>query len=195
MSQLPLVDCLKLFNRKERYWLLRNALGAGSTLELPLSMGFLEIVLRKVGISSMPDMKNVWWAMDYHFDWLVGALWLYAKGEDIYDKPIPLTEPNIISGSQEDIDFIIAFDSQIVLIEAKLATSWDSEQFKSKCNRLTSLREIIKELNLNIDIKFVIAADKLTSGIEKCHERENIDVNFINISTPADNITTKHIIY
>ena len=27
MREFSLIDCLKLFNRKERYWLLRNALG------------------------------------------------------------------------------------------------------------------------------------------------------------------------
>ncbi len=65
-----LVECLKAFNRKERYWLLRNALGAPA-LELLLSGAFRDR-LGKLLDTDIPS--DAWWAMDYHIDWVFAAL-------------------------------------------------------------------------------------------------------------------------
>jgi hypothetical protein len=65
-----LVECLKLFNRKERYWLIRNALGQNSG-DLPLSDSFRQKLGKEIG-TEIP--VEAWWALDYHIDWLFGAL-------------------------------------------------------------------------------------------------------------------------
>ncbi len=68
-----LVESLEKFNRKERYWLLKNALKSDSMV---LGEEFRKNLGKKIGIS-IPE--NAWWAMDYHLDWLIGAL---SKSEE-----------------------------------------------------------------------------------------------------------------
>ncbi|MDR4308486.1 hypothetical protein IHQ68_17845 [Chelatococcus sambhunathii] len=63
---------LARLNRKERYWLLRDALGEGSAR---LSSNFTA----KFDPKWRPS-PDAWWGMDYHFDWMVAALW--AAGRD-----------------------------------------------------------------------------------------------------------------
>ncbi len=41
--------------------------------------------------------------------------------------------------NQEDIDLLIAFDQTVILIEAKMATSWTNKQMESKFRRMSSL--------------------------------------------------------
>ncbi|MER9920916.1 MULTISPECIES: hypothetical protein [unclassified Mesorhizobium] len=87
---------------------------------------------------------GAWWAIDYHIDWLFGALVL--DGTTDIDWAAPLENPvvshsaepplRLIRGTHEDFDLIIAFDRTIVLIEAKGVTSWGNDQVKSKHQRL-----------------------------------------------------------
>ncbi len=124
---MTLVDALAKFNRKERYWLVRNALGEASKTLDPY---FLD-QLQELGIA-VP--RDAWWAMDYHFDWLAGALHLYQSGGQA--DAVLQNEEGIVKGNQEDLDLIVAFDDTLVLIEAKGDSSWDVEQLDSKRRRL-----------------------------------------------------------
>ena len=81
-----LQQALEQFNRKERYWLLREALGGGSSQKL--SSNFLGKLASALGIGTIDD-SNAWWAMDYHIDWLVGALSLF----DASKKKVEQEEP------------------------------------------------------------------------------------------------------
>lgn len=128
-----LVRALKQFNRKERFWLLSDAIGEPFT---SLNPAFLSKVGDEIGIA-LPS--NPWWAFDYHFDWLHAVLTL-GPAYNLTPLPGPaLNNPPIATGGQEDIDLLIAFDQTIVLIEAKLSTSWTNKQMESKFRRMTSL--------------------------------------------------------
>ncbi|SOC37295.1 hypothetical protein SAMN05892877_10498 [Rhizobium subbaraonis] len=147
-----LVECLRLFNRKERYWLIRNALGEKNQ-ELPLSNSFRER-LGKVIDTNIP--ADAWWALDYHIDWLFGALVLDRTPEDAESKPIEnpcVSEENepprrLIRGNHEDFDFVIAFDRTVVLIEAKGVTSWGNGQLSSKHQRLCEWERFSEQVQI-----------------------------------------------
>jgi len=142
---VTLVESLTAFNRKERYWLIRNALGQRNEAIL-LSTEFRECFKKITGLS-IP--KNAWWALDYHIDWLIGALLVYAGHslDDVGDNPqIAMhsgeLQDRAIQGSQQDFDFVVAFDNVVILIEAKATGAWDNKQFESKCKRLNGLRAL-----------------------------------------------------
>lgn len=132
---MNLVKALARFNRKERYWLIRNALGPSSAR---LDDAFLYKLKLAIGKEVPPD---AWWAMDYHLDWLIGALSLVADEDD--DKSVHQVRPNslnFVTGSQEDMDLVVAFDKVLVLIEAKGESAWSNSQFNSKVARLEAMR-------------------------------------------------------
>lgn len=128
---MNLVKALRQFNRKERYWLIRNALGPGSG---QLGEDFRYAIGALLGIQIPED---AWWAMDYHLDWLVGALALKRDS-----RMIGKAQPNpdtLVQGNQEDIDLVVAFGNTLILIEAKGDTSWSNTQLNSKVPRLENI--------------------------------------------------------
>lgn len=133
---MNIVEALRQFNRKERYWLIRNALGPSSG---QLGEDFRNAIGALLGIQIPED---AWWAMDYHLDWLVGALALERGKQKVGDAlPNPDTSVNkepvaLVQGNQEDIDLVVAFGNTLILIEAKGDTSWSNTQLKSKVRRL-----------------------------------------------------------
>lgn len=128
---MKIVEALKKFNRKERYWVIRNALGPTSN---QLGEGFRADLQRTIGIEIPQD---AWWSIDYHIDWLVGALELFVDGT-IVTKPQDNSN-GLVKGNQEDIDLIVAFGSTLILIEAKGDTSWSNAQLNSKLPRLEAI--------------------------------------------------------
>ncbi|MCR5867732.1 hypothetical protein [Aquincola sp. J276] len=132
MSTPTLVDALKRFNRKERYWLIRNALGPTSER---LDEGFRARLAEAIG-KDIP--ATAWWAMDYHLDWLVGALTLVAQGDRGFEAQS--NDAGLVNGNQEDMDLVVAFDDTLLMIEAKGESAWSNAQFQSKVARLEKLR-------------------------------------------------------
>ena len=125
-----LIEHLRLFNRKERFILLRHTLGVNM---FRLDRGFREGLGGKLGMS-VPDDAYV--AMDYHLDWLQMALHLA-------ELPAPqelIPNERLIGANQQDIDLLVAFDAaastHIVLVEAKMETGWNNQQLDSKAKRL-----------------------------------------------------------
>lgn len=177
MPQLSLTSCLKLFNRKERYWLLRNALG-DENLNLPLGKPFLEKVLEVLPITPPSTTDEIWWGMDYHFDWLAGALKVY--GQQGFGGIAPRKSSvngEVISGTQEDVDFIISFGNHLILIEAKGVTSWNSKQFKSKLNRVETLKKLIVEYRCpDIFIHFILISPKVPKRLPCSAQRILLDI-------------------
>ena len=218
-EELTLCDCLKMFNRKERYWLIQNALGGldekGSIKQLPISYKFLKKIK-----DSLKDEKNVvfpknrhniWWAMDYHLNWIVGALYLLKNGTPFKDNH-NIIIPNISAGSnkfsliesnQEDVDFIIAFDNTIILIEAKGVESWNTKQYERKCERITLIKEVIErsELRGKINVYFVLFSPKEPERLTKyidckdCQEKANKSKNMANVISKCNKpcLKPKHI--
>lgn len=130
---MKLVDALARFNRKERYWLIRNALGPTSAR---LDEAFRDKLKKAIGVDVPVD---AWWAMDYHLDWLVGAL---ALVDD--ESQLDMVRPNtakLIMGNQEDMDLVVAFKNVLILVEAKGETAWSNEQYRSKVARLEKIRQ------------------------------------------------------
>lgn len=106
----PMVNALSRFNRKERFWLLSDAIGVPF---LSLSPLFLDKLQQELNISIPAD---AWWAFDYHIDWLHAALY-FSPNFDLLSEPAP--KPNAekwIQGTQEDVDLIIAFEKTIIFI-------------------------------------------------------------------------------
>lgn len=128
---MHIAEALKKFNRKERYWLIRNALGPSSG---QLGEKFREELKSTIGIE-IP--KNAWWSMDYHLDWLVGALALFEDHE--INVKARDNRAGLVKGNQEDIDLIVAFENTLILIEAKGDTSWSNAQLGSKLPRLEAI--------------------------------------------------------
>ena len=127
-STSDLIKHLRSFNRKERFILLREALGTDV-----LGGAFR----RQLGDSIRVAVPaNAFVAMDYHLDWLQMALYLA-------DNPLPpqrIRNDDLVAGTQEDADLLVAFQShsgtQVVLIEAKVEMAWTNSQLTSKARRL-----------------------------------------------------------
>lgn len=132
-----LISELRSFNRKERYHLVKYATSGNAQEDtgFNLSPDFKKALQDELKIS-IPD--NAYAAMDYHLDWLYASLILtfdYKGTGDKYTR-----DKDCVSGNQEDIDFIIAFEDKdslynIILIEAKADTAWNNDQMESKCEK------------------------------------------------------------
>ena len=129
-----LIEHLAAFNRKERFILLNEALGA-----FALSSEFRE-ALRQCLKLEFEIPAGAYVAMDYHIGWIQMAIHLCnAQAKD--DPYISASEVQGVNDNQQDVDLLVAFTrdsvSHLVLIEAKADTDWDYEQLSSKVNRLS----------------------------------------------------------
>ena len=126
-----LIEHLRSFNRKERFILLREALGSDT-----LGGSFRERLGDCIGVGVPAD---AFVAMDYHLDWLQMALYLAANPS----PPERIRNDGLVSGNQEDADLIVAFSddstTHVVLVEAKVETNWTNSQLKSKAKRLSRI--------------------------------------------------------
>lgn len=155
-----LIEHLRSFNRKERFILLREALGKDT---FTLDEGF------RVRLGSALDLSvpaDAFVAMDYHLDWLQMALYLAATPS----PPSPIPNSDLIKANQEDADLIVAFDREktthVVLLEAKMATGWTNKQLRSKAERL---RLIFGRGRPGVDLAtphFVLASPKESKHID-----------------------------
>lgn len=137
-----LTECLERFNRKERYWLIRNALGDPGAPML-LAPSFLKTLREKTKLE-IPD--DAWWAIDYHIDWLFGALQCFLRRDEK-----GAYHADLLTGSQEDFDFVVAYDRTLILIEAKATGPWRTVQCESKFERLDRLEKtLLKECGLTV---------------------------------------------
>lgn len=132
-----LIDILDQFNRKERYFLIRNVLGIDNFW---VSEKFSDEFFAATGIR-IPDHAKVW--MDFHMDWLAAAItkWRNPSNNGIYCNPGQDNKNKLVQGNQEDVDLLIAFKDDndqyhLVLIEAKGYTGWNNKQMDSKAKRL-----------------------------------------------------------
>ena len=166
-----IIERLKMFNRKERDHLMKFAL-----CDKPEEPRISPALWEMVGNSpTMPEPDEMFIGMDYHLNWLYAALAtahhsdLRSSYKNEWHEDIDAGDGNErpIKRSQEDVDLIIAWTTpkphtlHLVLIEAKLDSSWGSQQFKSKKKRLTLLREDAEARGLNcIDWRFLLMSPK-----------------------------------
>jgi hypothetical protein len=139
---MNLASALELFNRKERNLLFRRALGHKES-RLRLSDTFRTEVQKELAIEhEIP--ADAWWATDFHFDWLAGALKVHAQGKDEASKQqenLSFEERHLVEGNQEDIDLVIATDGHLIMIEAKAYSAWSNSQMASKIERINLLHQ------------------------------------------------------
>jgi hypothetical protein len=135
---LNLLSLLDAFNRKERFFLIRYMLEGDMSLH-PVAK-FRTALGSALSMDIPPDAS--WW-MDYHLDWLYASLAIHEDGGTfdstrVYPSPDPGGKN--VNANQQDIDLLIAFEEQetthVLLIEAKLDTSWKNKQYSSKVARL-----------------------------------------------------------
>lgn len=94
------------------------------------------------------------WAVDYHIDWLFGALTLDRLGHaadtcvrnPVSSKASEAAPGRLIRGTQEDLDLILAFDRTIILTKTKGVTSWGNKQLASKRRRLADWHELSEQV-------------------------------------------------
>lgn len=153
-----LIQRLKDFNAKERYFLIRQVLGIP---EFAIDQKFREALVT-VGIT-IPEEAKTYWAMDYHLNWLYAALHPAPDG-----KPQSNAAKNI-KPNQEDVDFLIAYEADevthIVLLEAKGVTGWTNEQLGSKRERLNNMftPDILAQ---GVQPHFVLISPKESKGLK-----------------------------
>ena len=133
-----LIEHLRSFNRKERFILLREALGSDRVGD-----AFRKRLGEAIGV---PVPANAFVAMDYHLDWLQMALYLARTPNP--PSPIPkqyvLGEgPAEFNANQMDVDLLVAFDegakTHLLLLEAKMETGWTNRQMCKKAKRLRQI--------------------------------------------------------
>lgn len=128
-----LITILKSFNRKERFFLIGQALGNSHFI---LADSFKKKLSDKLELN-IPS--NAFVAMDYHIDWIFASLFLFLNPK----KHPPYKTDGALTATQEDVDLIIAFIDRdiyhLILIEAKGETSWSNKQLNSKSERLKKI--------------------------------------------------------
>ena len=147
-----LIKILESFNRKERFFLVAQALGNPKfTLSREFRLQLGETVgLAEQGIE-IPSCAFA--AMDYHLDWIAASLAKWESGKagkadkSVFSNPGKGDERDI-QGNQEDIDLLVAFKREghyhLILVEAKAYegygyASFDRGQLKSKADRLAKV--------------------------------------------------------
>lgn len=126
-----LIDHLRSFNRKERFILLREALGEQT---FHLAQGFRARLSETIDTAIPVD---AFVAMDYHLDWIQMALYLTATPAPQWPAP----NSGMVEGNQQDVDLLVAFDegdaqTHLILLEAKAETGWTNKQMDEKARRL-----------------------------------------------------------
>ena len=130
-----LIEYLKGFNRKERFFLLGAALG---NPKFRLAEDF-RTDLSKAFHLLIPTIAFV--AMDYHLDWIQASLFFASRDNE--DSLVHRNTPPTITGNSEDVDLIVAFEqgptTHLLFLEAKAETGWTNKQMQSKAGRLSLL--------------------------------------------------------
>jgi len=97
---------------------------------------------------------EAWWATDYHFDWLAGALKTFMTGKGEPER----NSDDLIEATQEDVDFVIAAANHLILCEAKAYGAFDSDQYKRKIRRIKRLygfyEQLKRERESSISVQF-----------------------------------------
>ena len=182
------LEFLEAFNRKERYFLIKEALGSFS-----LSTAYRTQLGHTLRIT-IPE--NAYVAMDYHLTWLYASLFLAGEGVTLSGaiKRVNDNESEIVRGNQEDIDLLVAFDeadvTHVIVIEAKGVTGWTNSQLKSKAKRLMEIFGEAGADRANVKPHFVLTSPKESQGIDSSEwpnwMRENDVVAWMPLTIPSN---------
>ena len=130
---------LSKFNRKERFYVVREATTGGFDLADDFRLRLEE----ELGLT-IPAVET-FMAMDYHLDWIYASLFLCGQTGEVKGKVFDL-DRTLITASQEDVDLLIAAPdlenpgrTNLIMIEAKGDTPWTNKQSESKAKRLNTI--------------------------------------------------------
>ena len=175
-----LIDILELFNRKERFFLLAQALGGRQAEpKLVLSDEFRKELNSKLCINIPKDSdKKIFVGIDYHLDYIAASLVCMKEGSTTgnYNNLRTAGEKDfeIIEGSQRDVDLLVAFREgdtfHLVIIEAKAYSPWTVSQLLPKCERLREIFGNCGKRHLEVKPHFLIVGPAPTKKIiEQSH--------------------------
>ena len=181
-----IIDSLRSFNSKERFFLIGQVLGNPEFLPSPSFRRQLGEAL------DLEIPEAVFSAMDYHLDWLHAALRVTTdnRGVAVYSN-----SERIVKAQQEDIDFLIAFDAagvcHIVLIEAKGVTGWTNSQMRSKAKRLRAILGEDGKKWAGVQPHFVLMSASAPQGFDaamwpRWMTRPEGGVAWLELCIPAD---------
>ncbi|MGU5696294.1 hypothetical protein ACV1D9_03845 [Aeromonas allosaccharophila] len=137
-----LIDNLKSFNRKERFYLIGQMLG---NQEFRMDENQLDEISKLIKVKIPSEYFA---AMDYHLDWIYASLFLTQEhDEKIFPRNFIDNNKKVdlqISGTQEDVDFLLTFvdhenTTHIVMIEAKGDSYFSNAQLNSKNKRFNAI--------------------------------------------------------
>ena len=149
-----LIDILESFNRKERFYLLAQALhghGGSKNPRFQTSKSFRCDLGEAIGIHDQGIFipSDAFVAMDYHLNWVHASLTLARNGGNI-SVEFPYSG-GLVEQNQEDFDLLVAFPHgddcfHLIFVEAKAYDSGGLEHFKkgqitSKVDRLNKILE------------------------------------------------------
>jgi hypothetical protein len=155
-----LLDALRKFNAKERFYLVGQFLGNPEFKPKEDRLADLEKLL-KITEGTFVKAKK-FCAMDYHLDWLNGAL----ESAFLDKREGSLNEEESckyrITGTQQDIDLLLAFETPghrfyIVLVEAKGVSSFLPAQLESKLDRLDAIFFKNNQPRFDVEVHLVLA--------------------------------------
>ena len=138
-----LIDNLKSFNRKERFYLVGQMLG---NPDFRMDDKQLDKISELINIK-IP--REYFAAMDYHLDWIYASLFLTKinANDKAFERNFINNAKTVdlqISGTQEDVDFLLAFVDEnkithLVMIEAKGDSYFSNGQLDSKNKRFKAI--------------------------------------------------------
>ncbi|HEA3201486.1 TPA: hypothetical protein RVS02_003030 [Aeromonas veronii] len=140
---VDIISNLRSFNRKERFYLIGQMLG---NPEFRMDDNQLDKISNLIGLT-IP--RKYFAAMDYHLDWIYASLYLTQNNptgrvERNFIEENEIETDYQISGTQEDVDFLLAFVDEkkithIVMIEAKGDSYFSNGQLDSKNKRFKAI--------------------------------------------------------
>jgi hypothetical protein len=148
----PLIKILGSFNRKERNLLFRDVMGCSATPP-PLSADFLDRLNNAIqeARGTQGTLKpDAWWSTDFHFDWLFAAV-LLLRGTVKPDQPFQ-EKGGVFTATQEDIDLVVANNTNLILVEAKAYGAHSNNQVAAKRLRFNKLVSMLEGTGITADL-------------------------------------------
>ncbi|WP_340111012.1 hypothetical protein [Maribellus mangrovi] len=134
-----LINNLRKFNRKERFFLVGTALG---NEKFEMADSFKSALQKTLTSMNQEIPSTAFVAMDYHLDWIYASLYLSTNPI----KTVNVRDPKLITANQEDVDLLVAFPdnydsakTHLILCECKAESSWTNKQVLSKAERLRNI--------------------------------------------------------
>ena len=159
----------RMFNRKERYHLVRAACEG----DFRLNERFYEALVCEG--SQKAKRESAWVAMDYHLDWISAVLSLLKSDRESLAEVFRAehsastlkktifanqligssaeSDGPVLEGNQQDVDLLVLMQEDsgsvfhLYMVEAKFDSGWDNNQLKIKGERI---RQIFPENSVSL---------------------------------------------